>query len=497
MDRKRPPRPRRFGSVLAAAALLAAALGTGGEEPIPWPHGEPPSGERLDDIINEAIGLADRELTEEFIEAAEKGEASEHVIVFQSDIDAGYYTAAQLFQRGDELFSHEFLRADGYGAATYTALRRVHTGVRGGLDTYSCAGCHSVGGADAAGSETQNAFLLGDGDKLSSAVVRNAPHALGLGFVQAIAAEMTTELQFRRGVAIKEAASKGAAVTAELSSKGVAFGSITALPDGQVDTSAVDGVGDDLVVRPFGWKGNVARLRRFVEDAARVHFGVQSHILALGNETNPDPDHLGPGPNWWDPDNDGIIQELQEGSLTAGAVYLATLESPVIIPPNDPGLRDRWSNGHALLSQIGCTDCHKQDMELTYSYWSEAPDSTGSPPFVFNLYLDGDEPKNGNPVKLFSDLKRHDMGPELADPHESPDGIPRSVFLTRPLWGLAETPPYLHDGRAPTIPDAILAHGGEGKASRDAFAALSEAEQQDVHIFLLSLTREPKVRVAR
>jgi CxxC motif-containing protein (DUF1111 family) len=89
------------------------------------------------------------------------------------------------------------------------------------------------------------------------------------------------------------------------------------------------------------------------------------------------------------------------------------------------------------------------------------------------------------------------MGPELADPHESDDGIPRSVFLTRPLWGLAETPPYLHDGRASTIPAAILAHGGEAKGARDAFAELSTDEQADVHIFLLSLTREPKVRVAQ
>jgi CxxC motif-containing protein (DUF1111 family) len=71
------------------------------------------------------------------------------------------------------------------------------------------------------------------------------------------------------------------------------------------------------------------------------------------------------------------------------------------------------------------------------------------------------------------------------------------VFLTRPLWGLAETPPYLHDGRAATIPTAILAHGGEAQPARDAFAALSPDDQASLHVFLLSLTREPKVRVAR
>lgn len=441
--------------------------------------------------------LADRERTEEFLEASEKGEDGEHMTVFQSEIDAGYYTKAQIFRRGDALFSHEFRPSEGYGAAPYSALRRVHTGVRGGLDTYSCAGCHSVGGADGAGAETQNAFLLGDGDKLSTAVVRNAPHALGLGLVQALAAEMTYDLAKARGDAIDKAAKSGSPVTLSLSSKGVSFGALTAQPDGQVDTSSVEGVSADLVVRPFGWKGNVARLRRFVEDAARVHFGIQSSVLADGYKTDPAPELLGPGPHWWDPDNDGFQREIEEGSLTAGALYLAMLETPVVIPPHDPGLLERWSSGQQLFEAVGCAGCHAEHLTLTYTYWSETPDSLGSAPFTVNLLIDGDQPRGTIYVKLFSDLKRHDMGPDLADPHEGGDGIPKSVFLTRPLWGLAETPPYLHDGRASTIPAAILAHGGEAKEARDAFAALPADDQEDVHIFLLSLTREPKVRVAR
>lgn len=48
-----------------------------------------------------------------------------------------------------------------------------------------------------------------------------------------------------------------------------------------------------------------------------------------------------------------------------------------------------------------------------------------------------------------------------------------------------------------TIPDAILAHGGEAQGARDAFAALPPDRQADLHIFLLSLTRAPKVRIAR
>ena len=100
-------------------------------------------------------------------------------------------------------------------------------------------------------------------------------------------------------------------------------------------------------------------------------------------------------------------------------------------------------------------------------------------------------------MALFSDLKRHEMGPALADPHDNEDGVPRSVWITRPLWGLAESAPYLHDGRAATIPEAIRAHGGEASRATEAFAALSREEQADVPVFLLSLTREPKVRFAR
>jgi CxxC motif-containing protein (DUF1111 family) len=67
--------------------------------------------------------------------------------------------------------------------------------------------------------------------------------------------------------------------------------------------------------------------------------------------------------------------------------------------------------------------------------------------------------------------------------------------LTRPLWGLAETAPYLHDGRAPTVHDAIVLHGGEAAAARDAYLALDERGRASVRVFLLSLSRQPKLFV--
>lgn len=493
-------RSRRIGAArVAFVALLvgAFAAGAGGDEPVPWPKGAPPSGAELDELVIGAVELAERERMEEFLEAAEKGEDREHIVVFQEDIDQGLYDLDRIFAFGDALFEHEFRGEDGYGAGPTPSLQRVHVGVRGGLDTFSCAGCHFVGGPDGAGAETQNAFVGGDGDRLSTANVRNPPPVIGLGLVQALAAEMSSRLALLRDGALKQAAEAGAPARVTLVAKDVSFGALTAHPDGTVDTTEVVGVDPDLVVRPFGWKGSVARLRRFVEDAARIHFGVQSHVLALGYGKQPDPELLGPGPDWWDPDADGVQRELEEGALTAGAVYLAMLETPVILPPRDPGLLERWARGSELFDEVGCADCHKRELLLEYALWTEAPDTTGGPGVVLNLLSDGEGPRGTALVKLFSDLKRHDMGPELADPHDDPGGVPRSWFLTRPLWGLAETAPYLHDGRAQTIPAAIVAHGGEAQASRDAFLALEPDEQRDLHVFLLSLTREPKARVAR
>ena len=123
--------------------------------------------------------------------------------------------------------------------------------------------------------------------------------------------------------------------------------------------------------------------------------------------------------------------------------------------------------------------------------------------FIVNVATDGDGPKiepkyagehTAYLVRLFSDLKRHDMGETLASP-SAQGQIPPRVFLTRPLWGLAETAPYLHDGRAPTINDAIVLHGGEAAAARDAYLHLCDRDRASVRVFLASLSRAPKLFV--
>lgn len=98
-------------------------------------------------------------------------------------------------------------------------------------------------------------------------------------------------------------------------------------------------------------------------------------------------------------------------------------------------------------------------------------------------------------VPLFSDLKRHDMGEGLADKFDQGSdvatiSVTRREFLTRPLWGVGDTGPWLHDGRARTLRDAILMHeslGSEANPVIDTFKSLSCDDQAAIVEFLLSL----------
>ena len=86
-------------------------------------------------------------------------------------------------------------------------------------------------------------------------------------------------------------------------------------------------------------------------------------------------------------------------------------------------------------------------------------------------------------MRLYSDLLLHDMGPDLADGflQGSATGV---EFRTMPLWRVADRSHFLHDGRATTIVDALLGHGGQAAAARAAFLALTPAERTALLDFL-------------
>jgi hypothetical protein len=128
------------------------------------------------------------------------------------------------------------------------------------------------------------------------------------------------------------------------------------------------------------------------------------------------------------------------------------LATPEMEPPSERSIR-----GAEIFDEIGCATCHTPRL-------------------------------NGprGPLHVYSDLLLHDMGEELADGFEM--GVATgSEFRTQPLWGLAATGPYLHDGRAETIEESVLLHGGESQGSRDKAAELSKQDFDDLVEFMLSL----------
>ena len=89
-------------------------------------------------------------------------------------------------------------------------------------------------------------------------------------------------------------------------------------------------------------------------------------------------------------------------------------------------------------------------------------------------------------VDLGGDLKRHDMGRGLAEVIDE-IGTGASAFLTENLWGVGSTAPYLHDGRATTLAEAILEHGGEAATAKSNFTRLASQSQADVIAYLENL----------
>lgn len=425
------------------------------------------------------------------------------------------------FNAGEELFEAELTELRGFGdgmGGKSPNFHRVHRGARGGPDSTSCRSCHHRGGDDGAGEFNEAALLGGDGESERNANERSPPPLGGGGAVQILAREITAALHEQ-----VRSLPPGRAYELQLGYQGVDFGIARAHEDGTLDVSALRAIDPDLIVRPFGWKGTHATLRRFAEEAFQVHHGLQSQALVERRKrSGTDPrdasaatrallQTLGDGPAD-DPDRDDTGRELQGANLTAIAVYLTLLPMPVIMPPRAPDLLAAWRDGGALFTSIGCAGCHKPSWYIKDPVWIERGEDESSRvrleldlrkdlrngPQLRNL----DTTLNGYSVFIFSDLRRHDMGPALADRYRGPapgpggeaarsPAIPPSYFLTRPLWGLAESGPYLHDGRALTIPEAIVAHGGEAEKVRQSYEALLPAQQRALHVFLLSLTRLP------
>lgn len=429
-------------------------------------------------------------------------------LVEQARIERGLVCPQDLYEVGRILFEHAYSFADGLGAGPSAApFRRIQLGRHGGPETTSCTSCHWRNGPAGGGGVADAAFLYGDGASATSADARNPPALLGAGVVQALAQEMTAELAALRDGAVAQARRAKARVDVELTAKGISYGVLHVDAGGRIDTDDVRGIDPDLVVRPFGWKGTVATIDEFVAEAAALHFGIQGEDAAsLGGA---EPLELGDGAPE-DRDGDGVADELSAGQLTALAAYVALLETPIMrvherpvdrldpAGPVEPYLVDEWAQGRVVFEDLGCATCHVPRLVLDRPTLVIGTAGRGA---TIDLTRDAEEPRlahdpvgGGYPVFVFSDFKRHDLGDANASRHRQA-GIATRFYLTRRLWGVGDSAPYLHDGLAVTLDDAIARHGGEAAAARAGWGALPAGDRSALRVFLTSLRRAPRLAV--
>ncbi len=209
----------------------------------------------------------------------------------------------------------------------------------------------------------------------------------------------------------------------------------------------------------FGWKANQPTVEQQVAAAFLGDIGITSPLFPEENCPPLQTDcQLAPN---------GGAPELPAERLQKITFYNRTLAVPAMRNLDDPQV----AQGGKLFLSAGCAACH-------------------TPQYVTG---ESDIPAlSHQTIYPYTDLLLHDMGAGLAD--NRPDFLATGrEWRTPPLWGLGliETvnghTRLLHDGRARSIAEAILWHGGEGEKARDNFIGLSQQERAALIAFLNSL----------
>lgn len=204
----------------------------------------------------------------------------------------------------------------------------------------------------------------------------------------------------------------------------------------------------------FGHKAQTANIEAFVRGPLFNQLGLTTTPLTEEQRTRLGlPTGRSVGADIPITDDDGIPDpELSPPQLFDLAGFILWMAAPMVEPETT-----QIARGRRLFDLVECSACHTPRLE---------------------------SPRG--PLPVYSDLLLHDMGPDLDDGIEQ--GLATgSEFRTQPLWGIGAGGPYLHDGRAGTLREAILLHGGEAKESRDLAAALANADLEDLIEFLRSL----------
>jgi len=209
----------------------------------------------------------------------------------------------------------------------------------------------------------------------------------------------------------------------------------------------------------FGLKANTPTLLVQVATAYQQDMGVTSYVQPIESAY---------GQVQMDVVHGDVQPELVDSLLNDVVYYVKTLAVPARRNVTDADVQQ----GAIIFNQVNCSGCHRPTIQ------------TG---------VDVTLPQVSNQrIHPYTDLLLHDMGDGLAD--NRPDYLATgSQWRTEPLWGIGllpvatGTPYYLHDGRARTLEEAILWHGGEAQKSKQQFMQLNSTQRNQLIKFLQSL----------
>jgi CxxC motif-containing protein (DUF1111 family) len=326
------------------------------------------------------------------------------------------------------------------GKSVFDSIFTPQTGLGPVFNANGCATCHLNGGTGTQVEIQGTRYANGMCDELDSVggfvfELFSTPQliaALGINGEPipryAQTGHRTTPQLFGRGLleAITDSAIKAQA-TLEARQDPPAAGRVAVLSDGTIGR--------------FGRKDQGSTLLDFNTDAFLYEIGIttpgsdDSTEKPMGDQPMPPGVALGPEPN---------LSLAKLNQTTDFVRYLA--------PPAPSGPDNEYQD--ATFQRIGCATCHVPAMQT----------GANAVPAL-----------NHRTVHAYTDLLLHDMGPALAD--ICLGAAKPSEFRTEPLMGLHLRTTFLHDGRATTINEAILAHGGQASGARQRFAALPEPER--------------------
>lgn len=383
---------------------------------------------------------------------------------------------AAFLARGQELFEHVWTVNDSWAAAGGDGLGPV-------FNAKSCVACHFQGGVGGSGPVKNNVMsFVAQPVKGRTTVVEGVIHTASLSdeLLQSRAdvhnlypIRPPTRREIAPGCWITTPA-HDPVVALEVSTPALfGVGLIASIPESAIVWNELQQqssqVGDELrgqflksasgrvrklksgEIGRFGWKAQFSSLKKFVATACAVETGLSNSIRNQDCPTSFCPD-------------EHAKLDLSDEQVDQLWSYCASLPRPEQILPADPVALQEVRHGEQLFSRIGCASCHTPSLGGVDGLYSDLLLHVIEPlPQEGGGY--GDEPE----VPLPDDFPLHEE------------------WKSTPLWGVADTAPYFHDGRSPTLESAILRHAGEGKAAMQAYRKLQPEERAALIAFLNSL----------